>query len=250
MQCFYNLESPPNTMAYTAFEIEVIFDRLWELYPNKAKESSARKALTVALKTGEDHHQIEQAVKIYALETRGDEYHYHFSNFINEHHWKDIIDAHSNVDHYLRSLEENERTARKVIECWNLSCKPHWCKVTSPDKKIAIAIQALRDADFRASWEVALQKATGIFKFKFKDGDWRANIVLSIRWFCNVSTDKHTVLKILEGEYGKEQGEYKPRYRENETPLTQKERDEVMKMWHEVMNSNEDKIHGQDFELS
>lgn len=227
-------------MAYTTLEIEVIFDRLWEMYPNKAKESSARKALTVALKTGEDHRDIEQAVRLYALETKGDDYHYHFSNFINEHHWKDMLDAHKNVDAYIQKLEEQEKTARRVIDKWNEVRRSHWCVVASPEKRVPIVLQALKDPDFQASWEIALEKASNVFRYKFREGDWRNGIVLSIRWFCNTSSDKHTVLRILEGEYGIEQKEEQVSKRGLERrELTKQEKEELIKDWNEVFNSDE-----------
>lgn len=225
-------------MSYNSLEIELLFDKVWELYPNKAKESSARKAFKVLLKTGGAYKEFENAVKIYALESRSDEYHYHFSNFINEDHWKDCLDAHKSPEEYIARLERVEKLAYEVIDKWNAACKKHWCPVLSPQKKVALVLQALRDDDFKQHWEVALQKAEGVFRFKFRDGDWRQNIILSLRWFCNTHADKHTVLRLLENEFGYEQREEKVKERKSQTELTEQERSESIDLWNEVMGED------------
>jgi len=189
-------------MAYNELEMEMLFKKAWKIYPSKEKELSALKAFKVMLRSGEDWKMFLKAVEIYALDTAGDEYHYNFGNFIREEHWKDIIDGAKNPDEYLRLLKEKEDECLEIIETWNNLRKKHWCAVLSERDKIPIVKKALANEYFRNNWKEALLRAAVIFEFRFRYDDWRCNIIISIRWFCKVEPESHTVLRIMEGEFG------------------------------------------------
>lgn len=187
-------------MKYSELEKDMIFDRIWSYWPNKNKgEHAPRKALSVALNSGHNHKKIEEACRIYSLLSEGDDPKYikRLNNFLNEDEWLDVLEYHS-----LEALEDQRKKAIEVIQYWNEKSRSHWCKILSEDEKVPLAKAALQNESFEKNWKKSLDIASEIFQHSFNESDSRSKIILSFRWFCNVSSDKHTVLKILEGEYG------------------------------------------------
>lgn len=177
--------------------VDLVFDKIWECWNNKTKENAARKALEVTINSGENHEDIIRACKIYSLEVEGDELTYQLNNFLLQDHWKDYLEVGD-----LAKLEKRRQEAIEVIEEWNKVCRSHWCKVEDVETRVPLATKALANESFRKNWKKSLDKASKIFQYRFREGDVREKIILSFRWFCNVSPDRHTVLRILEGEYG------------------------------------------------
>ncbi len=184
--------------SYTSFEIDVAFDKIWDFWPNKESRHAGKKALSVLLKSGEcTFDEIHLACHSYLQETEGDEFHFQLNNFINKETWRDVLET---LD--IEKLEEQRISCIFLIDSWNNACHSHWCKSVEYGDKISLTKKALSDKLFNANWERALKDASGIFKYKFRDGDSRQKIILSLRWFCNVSSSQHTVMRIIEGEYG------------------------------------------------
>jgi hypothetical protein len=190
-------------MALNDLEISVAFDRCWEIYRrvNDAKEMSARKAFCLAVRQGTDPAMIEVAVRIYALESQGDEYCYQFGNFIRDDHWQDYIGKHTNYKSYLASLEKKDKDAKALLVAWNEGIPNHWCPVIDIPAKIPLAKRALSDEAFRENWKNALELARKIFYKPLHSTDMRSKVILSFTWFTKLG-EKHTVMRIVEREYG------------------------------------------------
>lgn len=198
-------------MANNRLIISKTFDEVWENWIRKDGERAAEKAIEHALNSGESRDDIIKACEIYRLENAGTdpEFTHKLANFINGDHWRDSLEGAS-----LEKLKKKHDEAVVVINAWNEVCRPHWCKSIDVELKVPMVIKAMNDKSFRLQWRVALNRAYKIFKFKLRDEDSRSKIILSLRWFTNVSHDKHTVLRIMEGEYGhpvKETGPEKPK---------------------------------------
>jgi len=204
-------------MAYTDFDISMMFEKLWEIYPRKDRPAAGQKALGVALRTGAEYKQIEQAVKIYCMESANDEFHYHFVNFINEDHWKDIISYHKDAAGHVKILEGRKKLAYVIIKHWNDTCLAHWCKCLDSDMRVGMVTNALANKFFRENWKNALDKAAKIFYHTLHEKDKYRNLSLTLRWFCRIIPDKHTVLQLIEGEYGKPYDPPKRRVKQNES---------------------------------
>lgn len=217
-------------MAYSKFQIEVMFNALWEDWINKDGESSARKAFTVFLNSGLSKEELTKACKAYTLENVGNDpsFTLRLSNFINQDHWKDILENSS-----IETLERKHNEALQLIECWNKACKNHWCKVMELDEKVSLAKKALSNKSFKSEWKKALGMTEKLFRYPLKDGDPRQKIILSFRWFTNVS-DKHTVMRIVEGEYGYCSKEVSTKKEKPVKEVTKEERARVMSDFYSV----------------
>ena len=117
-------------------------------------------------------------------------------NFIREDLWKDYAQKDNKII-------EIKKEAKFLIESWNAACYKHWCKAASIEGRMDMAILALHNKDFRSSWRQALKDLQSVFQYEFRSDDHRSKITLSFPWFSNVSYDKHTVLLIIEGKYGR-----------------------------------------------
>lgn len=181
------------------FNLFVFFDRVWEKWPNKIGEASAKKAIQVFNNCNGDLKLLEKATDLYLLDNIGTdpEFLYRFGNFIREDYWKDTLENVSEV-----KLNKMKAEAEMLMTSWNESCCNHWLPLIDFDTRLPTAIKALHDPCFRKGWEDALSKAIKVFKFKFRDDDPFSKIKLSFRWFTEIHHDKHTVLRILEGHYG------------------------------------------------
>jgi hypothetical protein len=178
-------------------KIDLLFANVWDLWPNKEKEHAARKAFGVLIKSGESYEDFLKACRAYVLSSSNEEYKYQLNNFILQDHWRDILDS---VD--LKKLEREHADALMLCKAWNKACRPHWCKILDIDSKIPLAKRALTNKFFKENWKNALDLAARIFKHKLREADWRTKLILSFRWFTDVSLDRHVVSKIIEGEYG------------------------------------------------
>lgn len=219
------------------FEIHVFFEKVWAIYQkiNPEGEASSRKAIEVACKSGENHEHIYASVQIYYHESRGTDpqYRYQLGNFIRQKHYQDYIDSHTNLDHYLSRLEEKEKEAIQVIEAWNQACRPHWCPVADVSAKVAVSKRALSNEAFAKNWKEALKIAGGVFKSPLHSGDKRSYLTLSFRWFTDVG-EKHTVLKLVEGEYGKFEEEIIQFRHVPSEEEVKKNQQEAMNAWSEI----------------
>lgn len=210
-------------MALGSFAIEQIFDRIWETWPNKDGESSAKKAVNVYFKSGYSKDDLIKSCEAYVLENLNSDAAFtkQLSSFINQDHWRDVLEN-APLDKLKRKHEE----ARLIIKEWNNSCRSHWCKVVDEEARVGILMSALNDKSFQSNWKEALKSASSIFRYQHRDGDIRQKIILSLSWFASTSP-KHTVLRIIEGEYGKpneEEKEAKQTVKKNDSPLTNAER--------------------------
>ena len=222
-------------MAVNKMVIDGVFEEIWEMWPNKDGEASAKKAINVYFNSGGTKKDILDACKAYCIEslTSDAEFTYKLSNFINQDHWKDILEN-TNV----KRLIDKQSLAKSVIEEWNNACHSHWCKVSDVDYRLAIVMRALDNKAFKENWKESLKLASGIFKHKLDDGDPRSKIILSLSWFANVSPNKHTVLKIKDGEYGKPRKDISKKISKLivKSP-TVEEREEVVKNFNEIFGT-------------
>lgn len=181
------------------FNLFVFFDRVWEKWPNKIGEASAKKAIQVFNNCNGDLKQLEKAADLYLLDNIGTDpdFLYRFGNFIREDYWKDALENVSEV-----KLIKMKSEAEMLMTSWNESCLPHWLPLLDFETRLPTAIKSLNDSFFRKNWKDALSKAIKVFKYKFRDDDPFSKIKLSFRWFSEIGHDKHTVLRILEGHYG------------------------------------------------
>lgn len=213
------------------FVIDRCFNTIWEFWPNKTKGDNApRKAISVALKSGYAEQDLVKACRIYALQSEGEEIQYIklLHNFINGNEWLDILEGNS-----LEALEAQRLEAVEVVEAWNAACRSHWHKVIGIDTRVPIAKLALQDKEFKKNWKKSLDKAKEIFQYRFNDSDIRSKINLTFTWFTSVSITKHTVLKILEGEFGSPEKERRIKSKPSRE-ITDEERARMLMDWEEI----------------
>ncbi len=228
-------------MAIGPFAIEQIFDKIWESWLNKDGEASARKAVTVYFKSDGSKEELIRACETYVLENiqQDPAFTYKLSNFINQDHWRDMLERTSHD-----RLKKKEALAYEIIDAWNRACKPHWCQIADRRARLPIAMSALNDSFFAENWKKALTKAESIFKFEHREGDSRSKIILSFSWFTNVTPNKHTVVKILEGEFGKPQADSQaPKLvKMNPDPAPQEVKDEIAEEWRKMHKEFQEKM--------
>ena len=181
-------------------EIDLLFESIWSDWPNKEKENAAKKAFTVFIRSEQPYKDLVKACKTYIMSSSGEEYHYQLNNFILQDHWKDVLES---VDPF--KIAEEHKSAIALCNSWNEKCRSHWCKILDINSKIPMAKTALRNKFFKDNWEKALDLAHGIFKYSFGENDPRSKIIINFKWFADVSYKRHTVSKIIEGDYGKPQ---------------------------------------------
>lgn len=189
---------------YSNLTIHNVFEDIWSTWPNQDGEHAALKAVTFFLKENKKEDLIA-ACEAYTLSVVAEDpkFTYKLANFINFDHWRDVLEA-NNLDKLRKKRDE----ALHLIEEWNKACRPHWLKTQALDIRIPLAQKALENKYFRENWVEALSRAVKIFAFRFREGDPREKLKLTFKWFANVDHDKHTTLKIMEGEYG---GPYRDR---------------------------------------
>jgi hypothetical protein len=181
----------------TESKLDLYFEQLWSSWINKDRgENAAKKALKVLLNQGEDFKRIKEACSIYCITRANDEYTHQLGNFLLQDHWKDILEETS-----IEKIQQRRDEEINLINKWNESCRPHWCKVVEYDSKYSMARQALNNKFFNENWKEALDKAVKIFFFSFREEDNRSKIILSFKWFTTVKKS-HTVSRLIEGEYG------------------------------------------------
>lgn len=227
-------------MSYNAIEIEDCFNRIWQNWSNKTMKSAGLKALSVTLRSGADMDLIELACQIYATEHAGSEYHHQLNNFLMNDVWKDVVDGVKNVRQYKEKLELERREAYQLVELWNEKCYSHWCKNLDIDSKVPMARKALRDEFFKNNWKKALDKAHKLFQYKAREGTKHSKLILTFRWFCDTTLYKHTVMRLIEGEYGEPETDLAKRYPSKEPELTEEEliliREENKRLLREVFH--------------
>jgi len=210
---------------------DTIFDDIWESWPNKEKEHAARKAFDVFWKSGEDLDQLQKACRIYVLDSTGDEFHYQLNNFINQDYWRDILESGTSLER----LEKERKDCIDLIKAWNAACLSHWLKAEDIEDKIPSAKKALQNKYFRENWRKALDKIIKIFQYKFRDEDHRSKIILSFRWFTRCQSEKHTVLRAMEGEFGypsKSERKFERNYKE----ISPEQREKAVADFYEVFS--------------
>lgn len=218
-------------MSYKPIDFDLTFDKIWEFWIRKEGENAAKKAITLCMKSGNNHAHIIKACRAYALEneTSDPEFTHKLSNFINGNDWMDYIDA-EGID----ILEKERSTAIKIIETWNEKKRKHWIPCLDSSLRIPIVRKALKNQFFRENWKKGLDLLEGIFKYPFRDEDPRSKIIISINWFCNVSPDKHTVLRLIEGALGSPRGEEREiKIKEYRIP-TKEERIKALEEWKKI----------------
>jgi len=183
---------------YSPLTINTVFETVWDIWKNKEGEAAALKSVTFFLKE-HTKEELLKACEMYVLDNALTDpgYTYKLSNFINLDHWIDTLESNN-----LEKLRARNNAAIEVINEWNKACCPHWIKVLDIESRIPLAMLAIDNKFFASHWKDALEKAKKIFAFRFREGDVREKININFRWFCNVSSDKHTVLRIIEGDYG------------------------------------------------
>lgn len=237
--------------TYTEKEIEQLFAPIWREWLNKNGPSAALKAFGFALKSGVSIRQIQLACNIYSMEHVAEDpsFTYTLANFLNHDHWKDTVEATRNPEAYYKRLEEKKQEALSVVKAWSETRKSHWTEIVSEELTYPIALIALQNTEFRLNWKKALDKAAKIFQYKKREGEPHAKLTLSFRWFCNVSPTKHTVLKILEGEYGhpvEDVFEKKPPPKELSEEEVEKNRRESIELMKEIGFGKYDKRFNKD----
>lgn len=184
-------------MEYSKPVIDKSFNEIFESWPNQTGEAQSKKAFIVALNSGATIAEIKSGAEAYLIDNiaTSAEFIKNLGNFIREDMWKDYAGLEG-------KLAEKKACAFDLIKAWNKACKPHWIHVSDNDSALPVAITALADKPFRNNWKEALVKAGLIFKYPLSDSDMKAKTVLSFRWFCNTAPAKHTVMKVVDGEYG------------------------------------------------
>ncbi len=184
---------------YTPFTIAQVFEEIWENWPNKEGEGSAQKAVTIFLKSDNNKDDLLKACEIYRLENLNTDpqFTYKLANFVNMDHWRDSLEGSS-----LDKLQKQRLDALELITEWNKACKPHWIQVSDIEIPVGMVQKSLAQKYFRDNWRVALDKASKIFQYKPREGDPREKLNLTLRWFTTTKNDRHTVLRIMDGEYG------------------------------------------------
>lgn len=186
--------------TYSTLTIELTFEKIWESWLNKQGESSARKSVGNFLRSGNNKDELLKACEAYVLESVGSDpkFTYKLSNFVNLDHWRDVLE---NVS--LDKLRKKKEESLILINSWNDACHSHWIKNIDAETRIGMVQKSLNNKYFKEHWKEALEKANKVFLYKFREGDPREKLKLTLRWFCNTDNDKHTVLKLMEDEYGK-----------------------------------------------
>lgn len=218
---------------YPRLVIESVFDTIWETWLNRDGERAAMKAVEVCLNSDHKKEDLLKACEIYRLEHINDDpdFTYKLSNFIMQDHWLDVLQEGS-LDKLIREKE----TAERLMHAWNKACRPHWCKC-QPKARLPLAIKALKNKDFRDKWEQALKIAAKIFRYPFRENDHRRKITLSFAWFTSTIYDKHTVLRLVEGEYGEASQEVVVPKEKPVVPVDKTARSEASEMMKQFMEA-------------
>lgn len=215
-------------------EIEQCFNNIWETWLNKKHPNAGLKALEVCLKSGKfTMDTIELACSIYALEHEGDDFTYQLNNFLMQDTWRDILDGAKDAEDYKKQLQKKHDEAVNLIKTWNAERNEWWAEVLDIQERVPLAKAALQNSYFYDHWKKALDKAKKIFQYRAREGERNSKLIISFSWFANVSTNKHTVLKIDEGEFGGPQGNHsisRPVYKE----LSQEDHKELKSLWDEI----------------
>lgn len=215
----------------TSLEIDIAFDKIWDFWLNKENgEHAAKKALAVLIKTGIKYDDIYKACRVYSLDHIGDEFTFKLSNFLMRDEWKDVLEGSD-----LNRLEQQRLLAIEIIEQWNSLCRSHWSKVLNIEDRIPLAKKALSNKFFNDNWRTALNLCADIFRREFREIDNRSKININFKWFTTVTADKHTVLRIMEGDFGKAYTEKESvnKY-EQVRVITDEERKATMVLFNEV----------------
>jgi hypothetical protein len=221
------------------FQIFHCFEQAWEIYEkiNPDKKPSSQKAFEVACRSGADPNKILDAVRIYFYESIGTDpqYRYQFGNFIREKYWEDYIDKFGSSPDYLARLKEQAEAAEALLKTWNEKCRDHWCPVLDIPTKMGLAKRAMQDEAFKKFWKEALDLAREIFYKPLHSSDIRSKINISFQWFSTLG-EKHTVMRIVEGFYGKPDAglDSKPRPKEISDEEEAEAIKERMQLWEEV----------------
>lgn len=178
---------------------------------------------------------IELACSIYVLEHEGDEFTHKLNNFIMQDVWKDTLEGARDAKEYQAKLQEKHNEAVRLIETWNAERNSWWSEVLDIQERIPLAKTALQNEYFKNHWKKSLDKAKKIFQYRPREGERNSKLIISFSWFANVSPNKHTVLKIDEGEYGGPQGTHKTT-RQLYKPLSKEEHKELSELWKEIKN--------------
>lgn len=223
----------------TQERMKELFDQLKKEYPSQEKLASGFKAFTVLLKQSSNPEKeatrIIEAAKVYAYLEVDSEFHYHLGNFIRENHWLDILELHSDYKELLKRIEEDQEAANEVVQTWKTRRRNHWMTIYDESFSKTFVIKALSDDFFRENWKDAFEIIHGNLCRPFPDGHKFDRLTVSIKWFCRVDRNKHTVHEIMEEKYGGKTHERKsPEYKD----LTQEQRDDAIKLFREAFNED------------
>lgn len=193
----------------SSLEKDVVFERIWDRWPNKDNPIASEKIFNVCIDQGADIKLVEKSCIIYSIENEGQEFTYSLRNYLGQDLWKDYVEGCKDLDSYRKHLEERRNKAIEVIDYWNKIRRPFWCECLDIDSRIPIATKAIKDEFFEKNWKKALDILRELFRIKPRDNDKFRNLTFSLTWFCD--THKHTVLSIMEGQYGRPFKESKKR---------------------------------------
>lgn len=192
----------------SSLEKDVVFERIWERWPNKENPIASEKIFNVCIDQGADIKLVEKSCAIYSIENEGQEYTYTLRNYLGQDLWKDYVEGCKDLDSYRKNLEERRNEAIKIIKYWNRIRRPFWCECLDIDSRVPVVTKALKDEFFKNNWKKALDNLRELFRIKPRENDKFRNLTFSLTWFCD--THKHTVLGIMEGQYGFPRKEHKP----------------------------------------
>lgn len=103
----------------------------------------------------------------------------------------------------------------KWSKCHEACSKFYPCLAVT--ERAILARKAMRSSFFTENWEEGLKKLYMLMSGDFSEDDPRSYIKCTLQWFCNISPDKYTLAKILEGEYGSPPKRKKIKKKETET---------------------------------
>lgn len=226
------------------FEIFRCYEQAWEIYKkiNPDREASGKKGFELECKKGADPKQILDSVKIYYYESLGTDpqYRYQFGNFVREGYWQDYVDKFSSTADYLARVKAQAEAAEELINTWNQERLSHWNPVLDVHTKVGLAKRALQDEAFEKNWKKSLDLAKDIFYKPLHSSDHRSKINISFQWFTTLG-EKNTVMRLLEGFFGKPEKDifFKPRPKE----VSKEEEEEAIKesaaLWEEVFGPSQ-----------
>lgn len=184
---------------------EILFQKIWELWPNKKDKLASQKAFEWG------HSQkwfsvdeLSACVQLYVKsETNLVKEKQTLGNWIRENKYQQLLERirSEGFDQASKQQKERNKEAVRICEVWNDRRRSWWQEIIDIEDRAKSVEKALEDQFFRDNWERGLDYLRAVFRNRRTESDYLRTLIPSITWFAN---REHNVLaKILEGEYGR-----------------------------------------------